>query len=467
MQQEPSKIIVGSEEWCAFPKLGIPAIKARVDSGAKTSSLHAFDIHTFKKGDESWVSFEIHPLQQNRRVVVRCEAKIIDRRGVKSSSGVAEKRYVIKTLLCSGDECWEVEVTLTNRDSMGYRMLLGREAMKNRVLVDPDVSFCLGKISEKKLASFYPPDNDSPDRGLKIGLLASNSELYSNKRLIEAAQQRGHQIEFVDIKQCYVKLDTGSPEVLYRGGRLLNNLDAVITRIRPNMTTYGCALTRQFEIMGVLTCNKSEAIAQSRDKLLLWQLMLKNGINVPTSVFGDSSVDTVDLIDTLDGAPLMIRLFEGGQSKELVLAKTRKTAESVINAFKSLKANFLVQKPLNDTGIKGIRCLVIDGKVVASIRKEIDFREHKSTRSQNASVVKITKEERKLALLATKVLGLKIAGIDIARSENEPLLVAVKSSPSLDEIEAATGKDIAGMMIASIEKKLGWKRELAIKQEAT
>ncbi|WP_210418772.1 30S ribosomal protein S6--L-glutamate ligase [Aliikangiella coralliicola] len=298
---------------------------------------------------------------------------------------------------------------------------------------------------------------------MKIGLLASNPDLYSNKRIIEAAQQRGHHIEFFNIKQCYMKLDAVSPEVHYRGGRVLNNLDAVITRIRPSLTFYGCALSRQFESMGVYACNRSDAITQSRDKLYSLQLMLKSGINIPTSGFANSPIDTSDLIDMVGGAPLIVKLLEGTQGRGVVLAETRKAGESVINAFKSLKANLLVQEFIKEADGKDLRCFVIDGKVVASIQREAAPGEFRANIHQGgtASVIKITPEERKLATLAAKTMGLKIAGVDIIRSKNGPLLLEVNSSPGLEGIETATGKDIAGMMIASIEKKLGWKRELA------
>lgn len=460
MQQENNKIIVGSEEWCSFPQLGIPAIKARVDSGAKTSSIHAFDIQKFTKNGESWVRFDIHPLQRDRRTTVTCEAKIIDRRRVKSSSGESEKRYVIKALLRSGAETFEVELTLTNRDSMGYRMLLGREAMKGRMLVDPAESFCLGEYSEEEVADCYPRDNPNLQEGLKIGLLASNPDLYSNQRILEAAEERGHQIEFYNIQQCYMKLDAVSPEVHYRGGRVLNHLDAVITRIRPSLTFYGCALTRQFESMGVYTCNSSEAVTQSRDKLYSLQLMLKSGISIPTTGFANSPIDTNDLIEMVGGAPLIVKLLEGTQGRGVVLAETKKASESVINAFKSLKANLLVQEFIKEAGGKDLRCFVIDGKVVASIERTAAPGEFRANIHQggSASIIKITPEERKLATLAARTLGLKVAGVDIIRSKNGPLLLEVNSSPGLEGIETATGKDIAGMMIASIERKLRWQK---------
>ncbi|WP_210330385.1 30S ribosomal protein S6--L-glutamate ligase [Aliikangiella sp. G2MR2-5] len=298
---------------------------------------------------------------------------------------------------------------------------------------------------------------------MKIGILASNPDLYSNKRIVEAAEQRGHTVEFFNIKQCYMKLDAVSPEVHYRGGRVLDKLDAVITRIRPSLTFYGCALTRQFESMGVYTCNNSEAISQSRDKLFSLQLMLKSGINIPTTGFANSPIDTSDLIDMVGGAPLIVKLLEGTQGRGVVLAETRKASESVINAFKALKANLLVQEFIKEANGKDLRCFVIDGKVVASIERTAAPGEFRANIHQGgtAAIVKITPEERKLAVLAAKTLGLKIAGVDIIRSTHGPLLLEVNSSPGLEGIETATGKDVAGMMIASLEKKLGWKRELA------
>ncbi|KZZ14358.1 alpha-L-glutamate ligase [Oleiphilus sp. HI0130] len=453
---------IGSEEWCAFSELGLPAVKARVDSGAKTSSIHAFNIHTFRRDNEKWVSFEIHPIQNSRRTVIRCERPIVDRRAVKSSSGVAETRYVILTPMTLGDETWDVELTLANRDSMGYRMLLGREAMKGRVLIDPNESFLLGGHTKKQVEKLY--NQSTPEiGGLNIALLASNPDLYSNQRLVEAAEQRGHKLTFLDIKQCYMKLDANNPEAHYRGGRILKNLDAVITRIKPSVTFYGCALARQFESMGVHTTNTSDSVTKSRDKLFSLQLMLKSGINIPTTGFANSPMDTGDLIEMVGGAPLIVKLLEGTQGRGVVLAETRKAAESVINAFKSLRANLLVQEFVKEAEGKDLRCFVIDGKVVASIQRTAAPGEFRANIHQGgtASIVKITPEERKLAVTAAKVLGLHIAGVDIIRSKNGPLLLEVNSSPGLEGIETATGKDIAGMMIASIERALRWKRELA------
>lgn len=455
------KKIIGSEEWCAFPDMALPAIKARVDSGAKTSSIHAFNINTFRRDGESWVSFEVHPLQNNRSAVIRCEKPLIDRRRVKSSSGISETRYVISAPIKIGEEVWDIELTLANRDSMGYRLLLGREAMTDRVIIDPAKSFCLGEITPTDIQIFYGQKNPEKN-GLSIALLASNPDLYSNQRILEAGAERGHEMAFLDIKQCYMKLDAENPEAHYRGGKILGDLDAVITRIKPSITFYGCALTRQFESMNVLTINTSDSITKSRDKLFSLQLMLKSGINIPTTGFANSPMDTNDLIEMVGGAPLIVKLLEGTQGHGVVLAETKKAAESVINAFKTLRANLLVQEFVKEAEGKDLRCFVIDGKVVASIQRTAAPGEFRANLHQggSASIVKITPEERKLAVTAAKVLGLDVAGVDIIRSKNGPLLLEVNSSPGLEGIETATGKDIAGMMLAAIEKKLGWKREL-------
>lgn len=460
MKNKKSKIIVGNQEWCSFPGLGVPAIKARVDSGAKTSSMHAFNIRNFQRDGQRWVSFEVHPLQNDRQTVIRCERPVLDKRVVKSSSGVPETRYVISATIKIGSEIWDIQLTLANRDSMGYRMLLGREAMNGRMIVDTSLSYCLGVVSIETLEEYYGKKKQVSS-GLKIGLLASNQKLYSNQRILEAGKKRGHEMVFLNIKKCYMKIDATDPEVHYRGGENLDSLDAVITRIRPGVTFYGCALARQFESMGIYTINSSTAIKQSRDKLFSLQLLLNNGIHIPTTGVACSPMDTAGLIEMVGGAPLIVKTLEGSQGHDVILAETKKTAESVINEFMTRKANLLVQEFIKEADGKDLRCFVIGGKVVASIQREAAAGEFRANLHQGSttSKVKITPEERMLAIKAAKTLGLKIAGVDIIRSNSGPLLLEVNSSPGLEGIESATGKDIAGMMISTIEKRLGWERE--------
>lgn len=454
-----SKIILGSEEWCTLPELGIPSIKARIDSGAKTSALHAKNIAPFIKEGQNWVKFDINPIQNNIKTVIHCEAPLVDKRVVKSSSGFREQRYVIQTALEIGNSTWIIEMTLTNRDSMGFRMLLGREAMSGRVLVDPEKQYLLGQTSSDNLNEVYK-NAVKTSSGLRLGLLASNPELYSNKRIMEAGEMRGHKMHFLNIKECYMKLDAKTPEIHYRGGIILNQFDAIIPRIRPNITFYGCALTRQFEALNVFCLNSSTAITQSRDKLFSLQLLLQSGIDIPTTGFANSPLDTNDLITMVGGPPLIVKLLEGTQGKGVVLAETKKAAESVINAFKSLNANILVQEFIKEANGKDLRLFVIDGKVVAAVQREAlpgEFRANIHL-GGTASVIKPTSEEKKIAIRAAKAMDLKVAGVDIIRSTKGPLLLEVNSSPGLEGIESATNKDIAGEMILAVEKNFKLKQ---------
>ncbi|WP_086477524.1 MULTISPECIES: 30S ribosomal protein S6--L-glutamate ligase [Arenibacter] len=448
-------MVIGSEEWCVFGELEIPAIKARVDSGAKTSSIQANNIKVFKKGTQDWVQFEVNPLQENRSIVIECKAPLIDRRTVKSSSGVSEERYVIKTPVSLGDATFDIELTLASRNTMEYRMLLGREALNGRYIVNPAISFNVKEMSHKEVTDQYA-SFVKEKTGLKIALLASNPKLYSNQRIMEAGEARGHEMVFLNVEHAYMKLDANSPEIRYRGGNILNEFDAIIPRIKPAVTFYGCALIRQFHNLGVYCLNSAESITQSRDKLFASQLFSKNDIHIPITGFAKSPMDTKDLIQMVNGAPLIIKLLESTQGKGVVLAETNKAAESVINAFKSVQTNILVQEFIKEANGQDIRCFVIDGKVVASMQRQAAKGEFRANIHQGgeASVVKITAEERRLAIKAAKVLNLAVAGVDIIRSNKGPLLLEVNSSPGLAGIEDATEKDIASMMIKAIEKKL-------------
>ncbi|MFS4418482.1 30S ribosomal protein S6--L-glutamate ligase [Maribacter sp. 2307ULW6-5] len=447
--------VIGSEEWCQFGALGIPAIKARVDSGAKTSSIQATNIEMVNKGGQEWVRFEVNPLQDNRSIAIGCEARLVDRRTVKSSSGISEERLVISTSVTLGTDTFSIELTLASRDTMEFRMLLGREALIGRYVVNPAESFKVKAFTDAAIELMYRPFYKEKT-GLKIALLASNPDLYSNKRIMEAAQARGHEMVFLNVEHAYMKLDAHSPEIRYRGGNILNEFDAVIPRIKPAITFYGCALIRQFQNLGVYCQNPAESIAQSRDKLFASQLFSKNDIHIPITGFAKSPMDTKDLIRMVNGAPLIIKLLESTQGKGVVLAETNKAAESVINAFKSVNTNILVQEFIKEANGQDIRCFVINGKVVASMQRQAQKGEFRANIHQGgkASIIKITGQEKKLALKAAKVLNLAVAGVDIIRSNKGPLLLEVNSSPGLEGIENATGMDIANEMILDIERKL-------------
>lgn len=452
--------VIGSVEWCRFDKLGVPAVKARVDSGAKTSALQANKIKSFIKDGQEWVKFEVNPIQDNRSISINCEERVISKKVIKNTSGIAEERYVIRTTMQMGDHYIDINLTLANRDSMEYRMLLGREAFSDKFLVDVSRQFLQEEIEDEQIKKIYQ-SYTKEQNGLRIAVLASNPNLYSNKRIIEAGEARGHEMVFLNVEHSYMKLDANSPQIRYRGGNILNQFDAIIPRIKPAVTFYGCALLRQFKHLGVYCLNSADAITQSRDKLFASQLFSENDIHIPTTGFAKSPMDTKDLIRMVNGAPLIIKLLESTQGKGVVLAETNKAAESVINAFKSVKTNILVQEFIKEANGQDIRCFVINGKVIASMQRQAEKGEFRANIHQGgkASIIKITTEERKLAIKAAKILNLAVAGVDIIRSNKGPLLLEVNSSPGLEGIEKATGVDIANGMIQAIERKLKYSKK--------
>ncbi len=290
---------------------------------------------------------------------------------------------------------------------------------------------------------------------MKIILLASNPNLYSNQRLLEAARSRGHEVEFVNVGGCYIKVASNACEMFFDSGKKMENIDYVIPRIKPAMTFYGTSIIRQFEVMGVNCLNGSEAITKSRDKLNTLQIAAQHGLNVPITSFANSSYETKDLIKIVGSAPLVVKLLEGTKGVGVVLAETNKAAESVINAFRSLKADILVQHYIKESKGQDIRCFVVGGQVVASmerIAQEGEFRANIHL-GATARTIEVTDEERDLAIKSAKIIGLEVAGVDMVRSNSGPKLLEVNSSPGLEGIEAATGIDIAAKMIKFLEKK--------------
>ncbi len=438
-----------------MPTLNLPAIKARIDSGARTSALHAFNIQTYSARGERWVRFDVNPLQKDRRITVHCRARLVDERDIKSSSGHTERRPVIQVVVKIGNIAQTIQLSLTNRDSMGYRMILGREAMQGRMLIDPEKSFLQGMLSDIEARHYYREDT-SVSGGLRIAVLASNRELYSNKRLMDAGRERGHDMRFINIQHCYMNISADEPEIHYRGDEILPPFDAVIPRIKPSITFYGCAVLRQFQLMGAHCQNDAVAIARSRDKLRSLQMLASKNVPMPVTSFAHSPQETSELIKMVGGAPLVVKLLEGTQGVGVVLAETNKAAESLINAFKSVKADILVQEFIKEADGRDLRCFVINDKVVASMQRIAPKGEFRANihRGATAVEVKLTSEERKLALQAAKIMGLEVAGVDMIRSESGPKILEINSSPGLEGIESVSGLDIAGQMIEAIERNV-------------
>jgi len=288
---------------------------------------------------------------------------------------------------------------------------------------------------------------------MKIAILSRNSKLYSTSRLIEAAKARGHEVRVLDVLRCYMDIVSNKPQMHYRG-EILDHFDAVIPRIGASVTFYGTAVLRQFEMMGVYPLNESVAISRSRDKLRSLQLLSRKGIGMPVTGFANKPDDIDDLITMVGGAPLVIKLLEGTQGIGVVLAETKKAAESVIEAFMGLEAQILVQEFIAEAGGADIRCFVVGDKVVAAMKRQGGEGEFRSNlhRGGNASLIRITPEERSTAVRAAQTMGLNVAGVDLLRSNHGPLVMEVNSSPGLEGIQKATGKDIADMVIQFIEK---------------
>lgn len=292
-----------------------------------------------------------------------------------------------------------------------------------------------------------------PRSKMKIVILSTNRNLYSTRRLVEAGQERGHEMQVINHKRCYMNIVSHKPEIHYRG-ESIKDADAIIPRIGASVSFYGAAVVRQFEMMGVYSLNESVAITRSRDKLRALQLLSRKGIGLPVTGFANSPDDTEDLLKVVGGAPVVIKLLEGTQGVGVVLAETKKAASSVIEAFRGLKANFMVQEFIAEAKGADIRCFVVGDKVVAAMKrqgKEGEFRSNLH-RGGTASLVKITPEERSTAVRSARVMGLNVAGVDLLRSNHGPVVLEVNSSPGLEGIEEATGKDIAGMIVQFIEK---------------
>ena len=288
---------------------------------------------------------------------------------------------------------------------------------------------------------------------MKIALLSRNPNLYSTRRLIEAAELLGHEVHRLDVLRCYMNITSAKPTIHYKG-EILSDFDAVIPRIGASVTFYGAAVLRQFEMMGVYPLNESVAITRSRDKLRALQLLSRKGVGLPVTGFANKPDDINDLIKMVGGAPLVIKLLQGTQGIGVVLAETQQAAESVIESFFGLKASVLVQEFIKEAGGSDIRCFVIGDKVVAAMKrqgKEGEFRSNLH-RGGKATLMKITPTERETAVHAANTMGLNVCGVDILRSNHGPVVMEVNSSPGLQGIEEASGLDIAWMIIKFIEK---------------
>ena len=290
---------------------------------------------------------------------------------------------------------------------------------------------------------------------MKIVILSRNAKLYSTQRIVDAARMRGHTVRVLDPLRCYMRIAVGDLAIHYKG-REVGQVDSVIPRIGASVTFYGTAVLRQFEMLGVHALNGSDAILRARDKLRCHQLLAQQGIGLPRSVFGDNPDDTADLLNLLGKPPHVVKLVEGTQGTGVVLAEKASSSRSVIEAFRGLYANFLVQEFIAEAKGADLRAFVVGRKVVAAMRRQARAGEFRSNlhRGGTAEAVELSPLEAETAVRAAAVLGLGVAGVDMLRSKKGPLVLEVNSSPGLEGIEASTGIDVAGAMIEFIERRL-------------
>ena len=288
---------------------------------------------------------------------------------------------------------------------------------------------------------------------MKIAILSRNARLYSTRRLVETAEQHGHEVIVLDHLKCVLVIEKNHPHIFYGGNEVIG-VDAIIPRIGTSVTFYGAAVVRQFEQMKVFSSVESQALVRSRDKLRSMQLLAKAGIGIPKSAFASIPKNIDSVLEQVGGAPVVIKLLEGTQGIGVILAETHKSAKSVIESFLALKANILVQEFIKEAGGADIRAFVVDGKIVGAIKRQGLPGEFRSNlhRGGSAQVIELTKEEKETAIKSAKKLGLAIAGVDMLQSSRGPLVMEVNSSPGLEGIEGATGLDIAGKIIEYVER---------------
>lgn len=290
---------------------------------------------------------------------------------------------------------------------------------------------------------------------MKIVILSRQPALYSTRRLVEAGEKMGHEVQVVDHLKCNIEIEKKNPKVFYNG-IYLENVDAIIPRIGASVTFYGTAVVRQFEMMKIFSAVESQALVRSRDKLRSLQLLARAGVGLPKTIFTNFSKNVEHVIDSVGGAPVVLKLLEGTQGLGVILADTQNAAGSVMEAFNGLEARIIVQEFIKEAGGADIRAFIVDGEVVGAMKrqgKEGEFRSNLH-RGGSANIIELSEEEEHTALVAAKAMGLGVAGVDMLQSSHGPLVLEVNSSPGLEGIEKATGTDIAGKIIRYVERNV-------------
>ena len=446
--------IIGALENVAFPEMKLHKIQARIDTGARTSAIWASSIR-LRSNKLQFVLFGIgHPFYNGEIIETAQFARIT----VKPSNGISEERYVIKLLIVLMDRRLRVSFTLADRSSQTYPILLGRNILKDRFIVDISVDNETAKhdvevaaeISKSYAATevLQSATNRYEGRKLRIAILSKGSLNYTTKRLREVSEARGHEVVVVNYAKCYMTMERSKPVIYYKG-EILAKFDAIIPRIAQSYTKYGTAVVRQFEMQGSYTTASSIAINRSRDKLRSYQIMARNDVAIPKTVFARETANLDEVVELAGGAPVIIKVARGTHGNGVVLAETRKAAVAVMQAFYVEGVNFMVQEFVAESAGTDIRVLVVGGRVVASIERrslDDDFRSN-THQGGVGKAVKLSLEEEKMAIKAAKAMGLPVCGVDMMRSKDGPKVLEVNSSASIMTPERVTKRDVATKII--------------------
>lgn len=441
--------IIGRVEEVEFVDYGISAA-AKVDTGAESSSLWASAIVE----DDAGLSFiffgPASPLYTGKAVHVG--KGHYKQAYVVNSFGQKELRYKVKLRVNLADRLIAATFTLSSRENMVYPILVGRRLLYGKFVVDVRGGTPLAEEEQKRSFELQNSVVADPQKKLRIAILSKGPGNYSTKRLKEEAMLRGHDVRIINYAKCYATIESNNPVVRYKG-KELHDVDVIIPRIAAHLTSYGSSIVRQFELKNNFTTTTSIAIVRSRDKLRSSQLLAKAGVGIPKTVFAREAADFDDVLDQVGGAPVIIKVARGTHGNGVVLAETKKAAKAVMQAFYVEGVNFMVQEFIAESAGTDIRAFVVNGKVVASMKRQSlddDFRSNLHQGGEGTPVV-LTDEERKTAQRAAKAMGLPICGVDMMRSNRGPLVLEVNASPGFG-IEKVTGRNVAKYIIDYIEQ---------------
>ncbi len=451
MTKKPLSVI-GRAEQIDLRDFGLFNVPAKVDTGADTSSLWVSDIKEEADGLHFVLFGPSSPFYTGVEQVFSAPDYELTR--VANSFGQKELRYKVKLRITLKERKIRATFTLADRSQKTYPILLGRRLLHRKFIVDVTGGSAMREeeAKKKRLLERDLVAITQKGGGMKIAILSKGPGNYSTKRLKEEAQKRGHEVRIINYAKCYVTLESGKPVVRYEG-ESLTDIDVIIPRIAANLTSYGSSIVRQFEMQNVFTATASLAIVRSRDKLRSTQLLAKAGIGIPKTVFARETADVDDVLDQVGGAPVIIKVARGTHGNGVVLAETKKAAKAVMQAFYVEGVSFIVQEFVAESAGSDIRAFVVNGKVVASMKRQSlddDFRSNLHQGGEG-SVVRLTDEERRTALRAAKAMGLPICGVDMMRSNRGPLVLEVNSSPGFG-IEKVTGHNVAEKIIEYVEQ---------------